>query len=248
MTPVNLAIQSNIQGVIRQVTRLKTLVPAAALQSISPEKWGPVARSRAQLTLDAIARNDLERSLIPRFVETVVAVVSGPGMLLLRIEQPPLDELAGNVLVERVMMAEEDLQKPGPKRQIALSMDDEKLAKLLQEAILDFVTEEKDLSEEEEGWMDDDPVGARQRIANNLRYILFTRALPDEAKSGLAAAVQDYISRRWWPAYLGSDTPDVGHWLVAVLLAWREMFLSQWPLLIEQQLRAAWRKAQTELI
>lgn len=234
-------IQSNIKGLIRQMTRLRALVPEALEKSVSPAKWSEVARNHARLALEALAKNDAERAMIPSFIQTVTAVMIGGGTLRLSIAAPsnPAADVAD--MVHRRMDYADEMARPGPKRRVGLGEDDAATAALLDQAILDFVIEEKRLTEDE---VDEPP----ESIAARLKAILFNGQLSLVDRLPLANAIQDYIKRFWYPAHLGGPVPDVGHWLPAVLNAWRVMFLTNWPPLIRQELRSAWRRSQRELL
>jgi len=244
-----IAIDTNLDGVIRRLERFRAGLPAVMLRSMDPKRWRLPAYNAARLALESLETDPVKRRLIPIFIAGIrsqIFGISGFSLLL----TPPQNDVRLSGTVQSAVTAMAAIQSHKGK-QNQPSEDEEVLFAEVDKAIEDWVRQEKELSLEEQAELATaaDPEQFYRDLSRRIRMLLFDPKIDAEAanRAGLAAAIQAWLQEQE-PSTAALDTETAGQWLITILNAWRQMVLNQLPQLVKQEIRKLWRETGESLI
>ena len=219
-----ITLESNLTGVIGRLKRMKDHdIPTAMAKALTPARWLEPFRREAEQALLVVAEPS-ERDFIPKFIATVTAAVLQGGFAM-RMRAPFGDETSL-----------QDFQAAAAAGSVADMGQNLFLSKVeeFRDIVQQWVEREKVKDKRDTGKSDED-------IAHFISYLMLTpdeRLTPAEqaAAISLAPHIVEFVQKNQAESRLTAEKTTL--WLKAVLVAWREFFKAEFPVVFHQEFKA----------
>ncbi len=239
-------ITSNIKGVIARLQRFETGLPAALERAVAPKRWEAPLKNTARMGLLAVAWPE-ERRWVDYFVDAV------HGSLFARGVRWTLDvrDLPGVPQVGQVQdLKGEGFGMRGRRVPLEQGQAEQKQVEAVRRGILEWVREEKDRDPVDDAGLSD------AELADRIEWIMgvHPRSRAHGRTTGMELAGQSLAGavQRWLDEKGGEQgkLPEkrVKVWLQAVLIVWRDKFLTELPIAVKQEIRKQWQASGEKLL
>jgi len=225
-----IAISHNLRASIGRLARFESNLKQVPTQSTDPEFWLPIARREAESVLHVIADRTVHY-LIPEFVNTITVLAFGDpetaGMLWTM-------ERVRDVAIKITSLSPEQRQQIWDNRRDIID----------RQTVEDWVAQEKTKTAIDAGLTDD-------QITDRLLAILMGPADPQRESAAWSLLFGRTLTHQHHLLEFQNRLVDkvlppeeIGRWLGAVLVAWREIIADRLPTLMRENIRQAWRDSK----
>jgi hypothetical protein len=227
-----ITLRHNVGQVRERFERFAIGLKAVPEKSVSPEYWLPLAKREAEKILQVVA-DPKKHYLIPSFVDTVMVVAFGtPEGASMVWTMERVREVAVNL----AMLTPEQREDIWRRRRALIDRD----------TVAEWVATQKEKTARDIGQ-------DNEEITDRLLAILFGPEDPQRDNAAWSLLFGTPGSKHEGTHLLEFHTgfleqlmfeDEIALWLKAVLHAWRELILERLPVLIRQNIRAAWRESK----